>query len=76
MKYPCSNQRILVVNKSKSETNDKSFTLLVVYVLCNCGNNWMEFMIGARIAIRIGIVILVIIICLLYIPSLFLAKQK
>ncbi len=39
IKYPCSNQSRLVVTMSNKEKSDKSFTLLVKYVLYNCGNS-------------------------------------
>jgi hypothetical protein len=39
IKYPCSNQSKLVSKMSDKEYNDKSFTLFVIYVLYNWGNN-------------------------------------
>ena len=42
---------------SDKEYNDKSFTLFVIYVLYNWGNNCIEFTIGANVAIINGIII-------------------
>ena len=39
IKYPCSNQSKLVSKIRDKEYNDKSFTLFVIYVLYNWGNN-------------------------------------
>ena len=39
IKYPCSNRSKLVSKMSDKEYNDKSFTLFVIYVLYNWGNN-------------------------------------
>lgn len=39
IKNPCSNQSKLVSKMNIKEYNDKSFTLFVIYVLYNWGNN-------------------------------------
>ena len=50
IKYPCTNQSRFVIRMSNKEYSDKSFTLLVLYVLYNCGYSWMQFTIGANVA--------------------------
>jgi hypothetical protein len=57
IKYPCNNQSKLVIKMRDNEKKDKSFTLLVTYVLYNWGNNFIELNIGANVAIIIGIII-------------------
>ena len=59
IKYPCSNQSKLVSKMSNKKYNDKSFTLFVIYVLYNWGNNWIEFTIGANVATINAIIIYV-----------------
>lgn len=39
IKKPCINQSIFVIAINNSECKDTSFTLFVLYILCNWGNN-------------------------------------
>ena len=63
IKYPCDNQRMLVSNIRHNDLSDKSSTCFVWYVLYNCGNNWIQFTIGANIDMVYANILYYITIC-------------